>query len=138
LPSQPERDDTTWTEAELRRFLASAARTRLAACWLLAVIVTMPAIVATIVSAVIPYRPAIVREKSMAQIRSAVIEGKIEAKDAVLLLGDAVRVSATPADQEDRHRGVRGRSSSRPDRVKDIPPVPRSPFPQIKSHSTSS
>lgn len=35
LPSQPERDDTTWTEAELRRFLARAARIRLAACWLL-------------------------------------------------------------------------------------------------------
>jgi integrase len=35
LPSQPERDDTTWTEGELRRFLAVAAADRLAACWLL-------------------------------------------------------------------------------------------------------
>jgi len=35
LPSQPERDDTTWTEHDLRRFLAVAADDRLAACWLL-------------------------------------------------------------------------------------------------------
>lgn len=35
LPSQPERDDTTWSEAELRRFLTTAADDRLAACWLL-------------------------------------------------------------------------------------------------------
>jgi len=95
----------------------------------LAVIVTMPAIVATIACTVIPHRPAIVREKSMAQIRSAVIEGKIEAKDAVLLLGDAVRVSATSMDQEDRHRRVRGRSDSRRNRVKDVGPVPPEPAP---------
>jgi integrase len=35
LPSQPERDDTTWTEDELRRFLAVASDSSLAACWLL-------------------------------------------------------------------------------------------------------
>lgn len=34
-PNQVERDDTTWTEGELRRFLAAAAADRLAACWLL-------------------------------------------------------------------------------------------------------
>jgi hypothetical protein len=51
---------------------------------------TVPAITVAIVWAVI----AILRERSNAQIRSAVIEGKIQAKDAALLLGHDVRVSA--------------------------------------------
>jgi hypothetical protein len=57
----------------------------------LTAVATVPAIAAAIVWAVI----AIVRERSNAKIRSAVIEGKIQAKDAALLLGDDVRVSAT-------------------------------------------
>jgi integrase len=35
LPSQVQREDTTWTEDQLKAFLADAAGTRLAACWLL-------------------------------------------------------------------------------------------------------
>lgn len=60
---------------------------------------TVPAIAATIICALAPHRPALVRERSMAQIRSAVIKGKIQAKDAALLLGDDVRASVTPADE---------------------------------------
>lgn len=61
----------------------------------LTAVATVPAIVAAVVLAVI----AIIRERSNAQIRSAVIEGKIQAKDATLLLGDDVRVSATLVDE---------------------------------------
>jgi integrase len=35
LPSQAEREDTTWSEDELGKFLAVAGADRLAACWLL-------------------------------------------------------------------------------------------------------
>lgn len=35
LPSVGQREDTTWTEGQLRAFLAAAAADRLAACWLL-------------------------------------------------------------------------------------------------------
>ena len=36
MPSQPKREGTTWSEAELRRFLATADADRLAAAWRLA------------------------------------------------------------------------------------------------------
>jgi integrase len=35
LPGTPEREDTTWSEAQLQRFLTAAAGDRLWACWLL-------------------------------------------------------------------------------------------------------
>ena len=74
----------------------------------LTAVLAVSAIVTTIVCAVIPQHPASVRESSKAQIRSAVIEGKIRAEEPALLLSDDVRVSATLADE----RGEVSRSAS--------------------------
>jgi hypothetical protein len=60
---------------------------------------TVPALAATVIAALIPHLAAIVREKSKAQTRAAVINRKIKAKDAALLLEHDACPPAELADQ---------------------------------------
>ncbi len=60
---------------------------------------TLPTLAATVIAALIPHLPAIVREKSKAQIRAAVINRKIKARDAALLLEDDACAPAALADE---------------------------------------
>jgi hypothetical protein len=61
---------------------------------------------ATALCAIMPHYAAIVRERSMARVRSAVIDGQLKAEEALLLLGEGVpatsRAPISPGGHPDR------------------------------------